>query len=98
MRVSLILNGIEFEWESLKADANLRKHGVSFQNACEVFFDPFLHTVETEVRAKEFRENVIGLTEKWRLLRVTYVLRDPVIRIISARPTTRLETRAYEDQ
>ena len=40
------LNGISFVWDQTKAQENLRKHGVAFQQAAEAFFDPFLRVVD----------------------------------------------------
>jgi hypothetical protein len=98
MNVSYTLHGIKFEWDSRKAAANLRKHGVAFETACEVFFDPFLCGVGEEMVEGEPREVVMGLTVNWRLLYVAYTLRGEVVRIISARPATRQERKKYEDQ
>ena len=42
MDVTIRLHGIEFEWDSDKAEANIEKHGVDFEAACETFFDPFV--------------------------------------------------------
>jgi hypothetical protein len=42
MKVKYSLHNIAFEWDSQKAAANLRKHGTTFELACEVFFDPFV--------------------------------------------------------
>jgi hypothetical protein len=98
MDVSYILHEIEFEWDSQKAAANLRKHKVFFENACEVFFDPFLHVVDAGVVEGESREAVIGMTVSWRLIYVVYVEHDDVIRIISARPAEKTERELYENQ
>ena len=43
MKITHILEDVDFEWDSEKADANLQKHGVSFPEACEVFFDLFVY-------------------------------------------------------
>jgi uncharacterized DUF497 family protein len=97
MRMRVTLHGIQFEWNSRKAAANLRKHGVSFEQACEVFFDPFV-TVVAAGTEEEDREAAIGMTAGSRLLVVVHVLRgDNVFRIISARPATPAERRRYED-
>ena len=48
MRIDYQLHGIRFEWESEKATTNLRKHGIAFETACEVFFDPFLRMLDPE--------------------------------------------------
>ena len=92
------LNGIHFEWDREKAAANLRNHGVGFETGCEVFFDPFVCFVASEVVGSEERESVIGLTAGWELLVVVYVDRGDSIRVISARSATRKERRAYENQ
>ena len=98
MDVSYILHEIEFEWDSRKAAANLRKQKVSFETACEVFFDPFLHVVDAGVVEGEPREAVIGMTVNWHLLYVVCVEHSDVIRIISARPTEKAERELYENQ
>ena len=91
------LNDIAFVWDSEKALANLQKHGVALETACEVFFDPFICLLRTEAVAGEERELVIGMTRGWKLLVVVYTFRADFIRLISARPATSPERRAYED-
>jgi len=98
MDVSYTLHEIGFEWDSRKAAANFRKHKVSFETACEVFFDPFLRVVDAGIIEGEPREAVIAMTVGWRLLYVVYVERDEVIRIISARPVGKAERDLYENQ
>lgn len=84
-------------WDAEKASGNAGKHGVSFEVACEVFFDPFIR-VEHASAGGEQREAAIGLTENWTLLFVVHMLREgDTIRIISARPATAQERRTYED-
>jgi uncharacterized DUF497 family protein len=90
-------NGLRFVWDRQKAESNLRKHGVSFQTACEAFFDPFVRLLRSEMLGGEEREAVIGITEDWRLLVVVYTFRTAAIRIISARPSTPGERTLYED-
>ncbi|MGD0052213.1 MAG: BrnT family toxin, partial [Vulcanimicrobiaceae bacterium] len=76
----------------------LAKHGVRFEQACEVFFDPFVHYVDASVEG-EARDAVLGLAEDWTVLFVVYVsMENEFIRIISARPATSAERRTYEDQ
>lgn len=90
---------ILFEWDSHKALTNVRKHGLSFELACEAFFDPMLYVLdEDEYLADELREKVIGMTRDWRLLYVVYVMREDRIRLISARETTPAERMLYETQ
>jgi uncharacterized protein len=98
MDVDYWLNGIWFRWNSEKAAANLRRHGVSFKTACEIFFDPFVCFVDSESVGSEEREKVIGITAGWELLVVVYVNGGDSIRLISARDATRKERQAYEDQ
>ncbi len=96
MDVRYTLHSQTFEWNLAKAAANLRKHGVSFEKACEVFFDPFLRLADAGGEG-EAREAAIGLTEDWTLLFVVHIVRQPgAIRIISARPATAVERKRYE--
>jgi len=84
-------------WESEKASSNLRKHGVSFELASQVFFDPLIRIEDASI-GEEQRDAAIGLTEDWTLLFVVHLLRGgEIIRIISARPATARERRVYED-
>ena len=92
------LNGILFEWDRYKATANVRKHDVSFEFACEAFFDPFVYYIDEEFVEGEQRETILGMTSSSRLLYVVYVIREDVVRIISARFVTRSEREQYENQ
>jgi uncharacterized protein len=86
-----------FEWEPAKADANLRKHGVSFEEARSAFFDP-LHLVRPD-RAHSFGEErfaLFGYSEEGHALVVIHTEGADSIRIISARRMTRREARDYE--
>jgi uncharacterized protein len=96
--VYLVLNGITFEWDDEKARVNPTNHaGVTFGQAAEAFFDPFLVVVDAS-RNEEARDAVIGLDAKWNLLYVVHIEREEnVIRIISARKATRQERIHYED-
>jgi uncharacterized DUF497 family protein len=90
--------GIRFEWDSYKADTNLQKHGISFEIACEAFFDPFVQNADVEEVDEEFREAIIGMTVAWKLLYVVYTIRNrEKFRIISARPVTKNERKKYEE-
>ena len=91
------LNDITFVWDSQKAQANLQKHGVALEVACGVFFDPFLCLLRTDVLGGEEREVMVGMTGGWQTLVVVYTFRTDHIRLISARPATSPERRAYED-
>jgi uncharacterized DUF497 family protein len=94
----LELRGQTFEWDSEKAAINLRKHNVTFQEACEVFFDPFFCLVDSTSEG-EPREGAIGYSERSRLLFVVHMMRQKeTIRIISARPGTTEERKIYEHE
>jgi uncharacterized protein len=96
--VTYEIRGQIFEWDAEKAAANLRKHNVRFEKACEVFFDPFLRLLDASAN-DESREAVLGLTEDWSLLFVVHVVADgDALRIISARPATPSERRIYEHE
>lgn len=99
MNVVYQLQGVEFEWDSNKARSNLDKHGVSFEEAIEAFFDPFYQEGEAtpkNVSNGERREFILGYSLQQRLLLVIYVERGKRNRIISARPATRSERKLYE--
>ncbi len=88
---------MKFEWDDVKAQANLKKHGVSFGEATEVFYDPnALEDYDAEHSLAERRFFIIGLSSR-RLLYVIYAERvDDVVRIISARKAKEMERVNYE--
>ena len=87
-----------FEWDEEKAKANLRKHGVGFDEAATVFADPFSLTIPDPDHSTEEQRYVdIGSSERERILVVVYVERDMKIRIISCRKATPSERRLYEE-
>lgn len=90
------LKGINFVWDSNKAQSNLAKHGVAFTQAAQAFFDPFLRVTDAGSE-DEAREAVIGMDERWNLLFVVHlVLEEDGVRIISAREATSNERHYYE--
>jgi len=90
------LQGIEFEWDEEKYLANLRKHGVRFEEAAEVFFDPENRFGDASVE-NEFREYAVGYSLSKRILLVVFVERRVRTRIISARRATSQERKEYEE-
>jgi uncharacterized DUF497 family protein len=87
-----------FKWDEDKAKANLRKHGISFDEATTVFLDPFSATIaDPDHSAGEQRYVDIGSSERDRVLVVVYSERGASIRIISCRKATPVERRAYEE-
>jgi len=97
MDLHSLYQGQRFCWDSEKAASNFKKHGVPFEQAREVFFDPFVRLDDVSGN-EEGRESATRLTEDWTLLSVVHLVREgDLIRIISARPATAQERRAYED-
>jgi len=90
------LQGLEFEWDEDKARRNVEKHGVTFEEAVEAFFDPFYQTGDASVN-DELRDFVLGYSLAQRLLLVIYTERGERTWIISARPATRAERKLYEE-
>jgi uncharacterized DUF497 family protein len=90
--------GVIFEWDEEKAAANLKKHGVSFEEAKTVFRDPmYLIFADPDHSIDENRFLAIGISEAKRLLIVSYTERELATRLISARTGTRRERRMYEE-
>lgn len=94
--VAFCLNGVTFEWDAEKAARNRIQHGIPFELACEVFFDPFARWLDA-TDSDETRDAAVGRTVSQSLLYVVHVVRhEEVIRIISARHATSEERRTYE--
>jgi uncharacterized protein len=90
---------MRFEWDPDKAVSNIRKHGVSFDEAVTVFKDPLALIFDDIAHSeKEHREIIIGLSALRKMLLVCFVERvENTVRIISARPATRQEIKDYEE-
>ena len=89
---------LRFEWDPAKAIANVRKHGVSFEDAQTVFSDERARLIDDPDHSQdEERFVLLGLSSSLRLLVVAHCYRSEggVIRIISARRATRTEERSY---
>lgn len=89
---------IIFEWDPAKARANLRKHGVSFEEAQSVFYDEFaVQYFDEEHSGDEERFLMLGMSTGAQLLLVCHCERKSghVIRIISARRATKRESTFY---
>jgi uncharacterized DUF497 family protein len=86
-----------FEWDENKSRINLKKHGISFDEAMTVFGDPLSVTIADPVHSvDEYRFVDIGLSDKIRLLVVAYTDRGNRIRIISSRLALPAERTMYE--
>jgi uncharacterized DUF497 family protein len=89
---------LSFEWDPDKADANHRKHGVSFDEAMTVFADPLATTIyDPDHSDDEDRYLSLGMSIVSRLLVVSFTDRGDKIRIISARVASRRERKQYEE-
>jgi uncharacterized protein len=92
-----------FEWDAKKATINLKKHGVSFEEAKTLFNDPFLLTYpDTEHSDIEERFISIGYSNRNRTLLVIHADKEEgeefvIVRIISCRQATATERRLYEE-
>jgi uncharacterized DUF497 family protein len=83
---------VGFEWNARKAAGNLRKRGVSFDEAASVFFDPLSATGDDPDHSLEEKRFVtFGVSSSGRLLVVAHKDRDDATRIITAREATRSE-------
>ncbi len=88
---------MRFEWDRDKARRNLRKHGVSFDEAVTVFYEPLSATFgDPDHSVGEQRFITIGYSSHGRLLVVSHTERRNATRIISARRATVLERRRHE--
>jgi uncharacterized DUF497 family protein len=92
------MGALHFEWDERKAAANVKKHGVSFEEAKSAFYDDHAKLIDDPDHSEnEDRFVLLGLSSALRLLVVCHCYRgdDGVIRIISARKATTKETRFY---
>jgi uncharacterized protein len=93
------MDEIEFEWDPRKAESNERKHGISFEEAETVFYDPSSRvSYDPDHSQVEERYVLLGLSEASRLLVVSHMYQqdDELVRIISARRATKVEQRQYK--
>lgn len=90
---------MEFEWDPRKAKSNLRKHGVSFEEAATVFGDPLAtYYQDPDHSIAERRYLTIGTSDTGRLIHIAFAERAGRIRIIQARKLTRNERQQYEEE
>ena len=90
---------MKFEWDCAKNETNIFKHGVSFEQASEVFADCNALDIFDDIHSElEERFITIGLIPSGPVLVVWTELADDAIRIISARWTSKRETRRYYEQ
>ncbi len=92
------MSSLQFEWDDRKAAANLKKHGVSFEEARSVFFDDRARLIDDPDHLDdEERFVLLGLSASLRLLLVCHCYRGEgnIIRIVSARKASTRESKAY---
>jgi len=90
---------MKFEWDDTKANANWRKHGVSFQEATTIFGDPLAGTFPDPDHSQgEERWLTVGISAEGKLLVVAHTEHGITFRIISARVATTQERNRYEQQ
>ncbi|MCX6581982.1 MAG: BrnT family toxin [Candidatus Aminicenantes bacterium] len=88
---------MQFEWDPKKARQNIKKHGVSFDEAVTAFYDPLSATFsDPDHSVGEQRYITIGFSSQGLLLVVAHAERKKNIRIISARPATAHERKKHE--
>jgi uncharacterized protein len=88
----------EFEWDDNKAKSNLKKHGVSFEEAATIFNDPEIATIPDPDHSEDEERFVsLGISLIQRLLLVVHAERNERIRLISARKATETERKTYEN-
>lgn len=94
---------INFEWDAEKAKTNIAKHGISFEEAANVFKDPMALTIFDSDNSTDHEERwiTLGQVNGQRYLVVIHTYRHQqtetlTIRIISARPATKRETQQYQ--
>lgn len=89
---------MQFTWDPAKARANLRKHGVSFEEAATVFVDPIARVHDDPDHSiGEHREIIVGVSNAGRLLLVSFTERGETVRMIHARVADTRERKRHEE-
>ena len=87
---------MNYQWDSVKAESNNKKHGIDFADAVGVFEDEWSLTIKEQIVGDEQRLATIGVDFLGRIIVVVYTYRGDDIRLISARPATNAERKLYE--
>jgi uncharacterized DUF497 family protein len=95
---TVVMNDVRFEWDINKAEANIKKHGVTFEEAKSVFFDHYARLIPDPDSLGEERFIILGQSSNFNTLVVCHCYREPDerIRIISARKAEKRERKQYE--
>tara|TARA_Y100001934_G_scaffold253685_1_gene318911 strand:- start:3364 stop:3726 length:363 start_codon:yes stop_codon:yes gene_type:complete len=95
----VVINKLKFDWDLAKAQSNINKHGISFDEASTVFYDELARLIpDPDSSNLEERFIILGQSKNQKLLVVCHCYRDEeqVIRIISARRADKHERKSYE--
>ncbi len=89
---------MKFEWDESKNQKNIKKHGVSFEQACAIFENFTLDFIDERSGYGEIREISIGRIKNTNIIVVVYTDRGGLCRIISARPALKREKKLYDTE
>jgi len=89
---------MEYQWDSKKANQNIKKHEIDFADAVGVFEDEWALTIKRHIVEYEQRFATIGMDFLGRIIVVVYTYRGNDLRIISARSATKGEKKKYEQR
>ena len=95
------MNDLEFEWDELKNSKNIKKHGISFEEAATVFYDEdaiVFDDPDHSIEENRFLIIGVSLTDKLCIVSHCYRESDGIIRIISARRAQKKEKEFYNQQ
>jgi len=96
--MEIIPEPVQFEWDKGNIDKNLKKHGVTNEEAEEIFIDQkAVLTEDINHAIIEKRYQILGRTESGKILNVLFTIRGKIIRIISARFANRKEWKLYDE-
>ncbi len=96
MKSNIIPEPLEFEWDKGNIDKNFKKHGITNEEAEEVFFNDILVSEDEEHSKIEKRYQCLGLTDKGKKLFVSFTIRSNKVRVISVRNMNKKEKETYE--
>lgn len=89
---------MKFEWDNKKAESNLKKHNVSFEEGASIFGDALAFTFrDLDHSVGEVRYLTFGVSQNGNLLVLSHTYRNNLVRIISVRRATRTERKIYEE-
>ncbi len=98
LHYNVVMSNIQFDWDQKKAAENVKKHGVTFEEARTVFFDERAKLIDDPDHSEdEDRFVLLGVSNTLKVILVCHCYRQEgnVIRIISARKASRHETKQY---